>query len=472
MRIYPTDKIPRAWFTAFWLNSVLLFSLLVVNAPGHAQQSSPDEPVYVVQSGDNAWDIARRFGVSLDDLAAANGLADLGNIAIGQELIIPGLSGVHGYLQTVDMPPGESARSLSRKYGLPLDTFNRLNRLTSPQQLYAGASVILLVQDDAVTLGRRVTLREGETPLQVAAALGISPWELALRAGLPSPVALLPKDVLLLPGAADGPAALPPFVHSMDLNFPLVQGQTINLRLQGGQDASGSFLGFPLHFFSDSAGMVTLQGILALQTPGLYPLQVEVTSPDGGTYRFEQNVLVLGGDYLYDPPFNVPPEVIDPAVTVPEDAQLHALTAPVSAERRWQGMFSPPVDAPYVDCWPSRYGSRRSYNNSGYIYFHTGLDFCGQVGYAIYAAADGVVVFAGETIVRGNMTVIDHGWGVYTVYMHQSKMDVQAGDVVTAGQRIGSVGATGRVTGPHLHFEVWVNGVQVDPWLWLTTVYP
>ena len=73
---------------------------------------------------------------------------------------------------------------------------------------------------------------------------------------------------------------------------------------------------------------------------------------------------------------------------------------------------------------------------------------------------------------RGNTTIIDHGWGVYSGFWHQSKFDVQVGDIVEQGQVIGEVGGTGRVTGPHLHWELWVNGIQVDPLDWLTNTYP
>ncbi len=75
-------------------------------------------------------------------------------------------------------------------------------------------------------------------------------------------------------------------------------------------------------------------------------------------------------------------------------------------------------------------------------------------------------------MVRGNATFIDHGWGVYTAYYHQKEIDVAVGQQVQAGQLIGQIGATGRVTGPHLHFEVWVNGIQVDPLDWLNNTYP
>jgi murein DD-endopeptidase MepM/ murein hydrolase activator NlpD len=96
----------------------------------------------------------------------------------------------------------------------------------------------------------------------------------------------------------------------------------------------------------------------------------------------------------------------------------------------------------------------------------------GANGADAYASAPGVVVFAGPLTVRGNAIMIDHGWGVYSGYMHLSEIKVKVGDRVETGQVIGLVGGTGRVNGPHLHFEVWVGGVQVDPLDWLTQVYP
>ena len=82
------------------------------------------------------------------------------------------------------------------------------------------------------------------------------------------------------------------------------------------------------------------------------------------------------------------------------------------------------------------------------------------------------MVFTGALTVRGNATVIDHGWGVYTAYAHQTEVHVSEGDWVETGQVIGLVGETGRVTGPHLHWEVIVGGVQVDPMYWLSQAYP
>ena len=105
-------------------------------------------------------------------------------------------------------------------------------------------------------------------------------------------------------------------------------------------------------------------------------------------------------------------------------------------------------------------------------FFHTGLDFCGGVGIEVRAPATGVVTFAEPLVVRGNAIMIDHGWGVLSGYMHLDEILVSAGDTVEPGQLIGLVGGTGRVTGAHLHWEIWVSGVQVNPVDWLEVTYP
>ena len=98
---------------------------------------------------------------------------------------------------------------------------------------------------------------------------------------------------------------------------------------------------------------------------------------------------------------------------------------------------------------------------------HTGVDFGAGTGTAIRAAADGEVAFAGSRGGYGYATIIDHGGSLATLYAHQSAIGVSNGSRVAIGQRIGSVGSTGYSTGPHLHFEVRVNGDPVDPMGWL-----
>jgi murein DD-endopeptidase MepM/ murein hydrolase activator NlpD len=184
-------------------------------------------------------------------------------------------------------------------------------------------------------------------------------------------------------------------------------------------------------------------------------------------------VLVTQGDY-YREELYVPADTIDPSVTDPENQNLFAMTSVFTPTQYWNGIFTSP--AIYPDQFTSRYGTRRTYKGIGTDLtiqgFHTGLDFAGGEGLQIFAPAPGKVIFAAPLTVRGNATIIDHGFGVYSGFWHQSEILVNVGDLVGQGQVIGLVGGTGRVTGAHLHWEVWVNGVQVNPLDWLNQVYP
>ena len=118
----------------------------------------------------------------------------------------------------------------------------------------------------------------------------------------------------------------------------------------------------------------------------------------------------------------------------------------------------------------SPFGERRSYNNGPVSSYHAGTDWSAPGGTPIVAPADGVVVLAENLQVRGGATVIDHGQGVYSNFWHQSEILVEPGQPVKRGETIGLVGTTGLSTGAHLHWEVRVNGIAVDPLQW-TDVY-
>jgi murein DD-endopeptidase MepM/ murein hydrolase activator NlpD len=110
----------------------------------------------------------------------------------------------------------------------------------------------------------------------------------------------------------------------------------------------------------------------------------------------------------------------------------------------------------------SDFGKARVYNDT-LKGFHSGTDFRAIVGTPIIASNDGKVVLAQDRFYSGNSVVIDHGQGIYTCYFHMSAFKTKRGEMVKKGQTIGLSGATGRITGPHLHFSARVGGVQVDP---------
>jgi len=444
----------------------------------------------VVQSGDSLWSIAARFRVSVQDLAGINGLSETSALSVGDQLKIPGLEGIQGVLTTITVPFGENLLSQSRTHRTPLNILAQLNHLSSPGELYAGTTLVILEQSAEAARGSRTTLAAGQSLLELAIMHNASPWDYIQANQLTSGSSLLPGDVVHLPAqdagpaeptAPPGPGALPDAIQQVRLEpDPLMQGKAAVLEVAGkpGLTLSGMLVDRKLNFFPQGEGRyLGLQGVHVMVDPGLYTLVISGTLPAdapyfGAPFAFSQAVLVGSGNYPFDPVLIVSPETIDPAVTKPEDAQWFALTSPVTPEKMWEGQFQSPALPPYNDCWPSLFGNRRSYNGSPYTYFHSGLDFCGGVGTDIVAPAAGKVVFAGPLTVRGNATVIDHGWGVYTGYLHQSEILVQVGEMVKPGQSIGKVGGTGRVTGPHLHWEIWVNGVQVDPMDWLEQTYP
>lgn len=449
--------------------------MLLPSGMAEAQSTHANGPVYIIQEGDSLWEIAYRFHVSQQDLANANGIVDSNQITVGQQLVIPGLEGIQGVLTTENVTYGETLHSLSLRYHLPINMLERLNHLTSPNELYAGYSLVILHKDNSHALGKRASLGAGQSLIELAVLNNTDPWTILASNQLDNSSMVLPGDVIRVPGNEDtGPSALPPEITNLHISH-FIQGKTANIHIDGsdGLSLGGSLIDHSLNFFQSANNQyVALQGVHSLVQPGLYPLSLTIGDSSGSSFTFSQLVLVNSGHYANEYINNVDPVTLDPAITVPEDQLWAQLSSPVNPEKLWEGLFLLPVDPVFAGCYSSWYGNRRSYNGSAFEYVHTGQDLCGQVGDPIYAAAAGVVVYTGQLTVRGNATMIDHGWGVYSAYMHQSEILVNVGDQVAPGQLIGRVGNTGRVEGPHLHFEIIVGGVQVDPLEWLEQVFP
>jgi murein DD-endopeptidase MepM/ murein hydrolase activator NlpD len=434
-------------------------------------------PVYVVQSGDTLYEIALKFGVTVSDLITSNQIANPDSLSAGMELVIPGLKGIQGKLVTEPIPLGQDMYSLSRYNGISQDMLIRLNHLTSPSEIFAGSNIIIPQSDTKVFRKSIPQLESGQSFLDLAASQNLNPWDFAQVNLLTHPNDLIPGEIVFTSTSEEAPPPNPlsPYVTSLDLSpLPLVQGSTIVIKVTTVEPAtlSGSLNGMNLNFFSTGQNneYAAIQGIYALADPGLAPFSLKVTLPNQQSYEFDQMMLLQQGYYPKDPPLSVDPETIDPANTKPEDDLVKNTTAPATPQKLWTNKFRVPLDEPI--CVKSGYGNRRSYNGGPFIYFHTGLDLGVCANLNIYADAPGTVVFDGPLTVRGLATIIDHGWGIYTAYYHQKESSVKVGDHVEAGQMVGQIGASGRVTGPHLHWEIWVNGIQVNPQEWLDRSMP
>jgi murein DD-endopeptidase MepM/ murein hydrolase activator NlpD len=142
----------------------------------------------------------------------------------------------------------------------------------------------------------------------------------------------------------------------------------------------------------------------------------------------------------------------------------------VSEERLWQGTFGWPLAGELRSTAP--FGQRRSYGGGPVTSYHTGHDFGADIGTPVLAPITATVALAEPLQVRGNVVILDHGLGVLTGFWHLSRIDVTEGQRIGRGQVIGLAGNTGLSTGPHVHWEMRILGVPVDPLQWTQQEFP
>lgn len=147
-----------------------------------------------------------------------------------------------------------------------------------------------------------------------------------------------------------------------------------------------------------------------------------------------------------------------------EKKQIVAAIHSWSEKEQIDADFITPVEGRFS----SPFGLKRIYNNQDRIRRHTGLDIAAPVGTPILAPAGGTVIRTGNYFFTGNTVFIDHGQGLVTMYCHLNEIDVKEGQHVNQSQQLGKVGMTGRVSGPHLHWAVFLNQFKVDPTLFMS----
>ena len=235
----------------------------------------------------------------------------------------------------------------------------------------------------------------------------------------------------------------------------------------------GIWLNHPITFTkaSDGNAWCALAGIDVEQAPGSYALDLTATGANGEQWHATRQVTVLPAHYktttLHVEQKYVAPDAATLKLIAADKVIKDAAFAHQASEPLWKGSFRSPVPFSPTDS----FGTRRMFNGE-LASIHRGTDFHAPSGTPVVAANDGVVIIAQGMFYEGNLVVIDHGQNFSTQYMHLSKIEVQVGEHVHKGERLGLSGATGRVTGPHLHFGVRWQGMYVDAVLLLGMKLP
>ncbi len=192
------------------------------------------------------------------------------------------------------------------------------------------------------------------------------------------------------------------------------------------------------------------------------PVDIEVTFLDGTRLSQILTLLVMATDFpatrLRVASRYTSPDSATQERAAYERAAVQAMRTTVTPTPLWDG----PFELPLSGITTSPFGQRRLFNNE-LRSRHTGLDIDGDTGDPVYAANSGRVAMSADLFYNGGAVFIDHGLGLYTGYFHLSKREVDLGQHVKKGQIIGRVGATGRVTGPHLHWHMYLQGFSLDP---------
>jgi murein DD-endopeptidase MepM/ murein hydrolase activator NlpD len=233
-------------------------------------------------------------------------------------------------------------------------------------------------------------------------------------------------------------------------------------------EVQGEWDGRSVRFWQEAGGENERRGLLGVdleKAAGEYELKVTGQTAIGERISCNVMVAVRKGQFATEK-LQVEKQFVEPSPEQVKRAneerqKLRDIFDRVTPERLWEGPFRIPLDGVTTG---SNFGKRRILNgNPGSP--HGGMDLPGTTGTPVHAAQRGRVALAEELFFSGNTVVVDHGLGIYTLYGHLSEINVKAGDALESGAVLGKVGATGRVTGPHLHWGLTVERARVNPLL-------
>ncbi len=456
---------------ALWLLGGLSWHSIEA-APANQTGQDPESVEYIVQPGDTLYGIAQEFGVTVDLLVAANDIDDPTQIAVGQRLTIPPPPKPH-LLHTVQA--GETLHALSLRYRSSSLEIAQANRLVRSDMLYLGQSLVIEGEEIETPplRGKTHTVKTGECLVEVAAEHQVNPWSLAIANRLHSPYVIPSSGHLWVPGDSGRYFDWDDPFSEISLHpAPAVQGQTLSIQISTtlGTSLAGNWMDDTVTFYPYREHEATLVGVSAMADPSVYSLVITSTSLDGNVTTFSQRLLVVDGDYGYEE-IVVADDIaaaMTPEVVLEETALLEQLFSAQTESQLWEGYLGLPTTGEVS----SVFGTRRTYNIPNASPYHTGTDFWNSTGTPVVSPAAGVVVFSEPLVVRGNVIILDHGWGVMTGYWHLSASYVNVGETVSPGQHIGDIGNTGLSTGPHLHWEMRVGGQPVNGLQWIRELFP
>jgi murein DD-endopeptidase MepM/ murein hydrolase activator NlpD len=468
----------------------------------------------VVQRGETLFRIAQNYGVTVDDIARINGLINPSNIKVGERLVIP--------LESQPVPvaptqhrvgPGETLFAIAQFYGTTEAVLIQLNGITNPNVLYVGQELTITpgsggvdtvppvsqpatppteapppptdtppVAVASVDSGVRHVIQRGETLFRIAQRYGVDLATLQAANSIASPSLIYAGQVLTIPtsgstgaGEVSAIAALPPVLTSFSVTPDIWrEGKTgrVLFSTRGPATVTATFLNQTLQVISleNATQHRVYFGVPLKTSPNIYALTLNVTEATGEVTVFETNLNVVAGNYSQQR-ITLPADKAE-LVAVSVDENELALLRGITNRFNPEAFFNGPMSLPAAAAMNVPFGLLRAYNGGPFDRYHVGVDFASPAGAPILAAAPGRVVMADRLNIRGVSVVIEHGWGVFSNYSHMNQLNVALGEFVQVGQVIGTVGTTGRTTGAHLHWEVWVNGTPVDPMQWVYDVFP
>jgi murein DD-endopeptidase MepM/ murein hydrolase activator NlpD len=324
-------------------------------------------------------------------------------------------------------------------------------------------------------------VQPGETLFRIALRYGTTVWALVSSNQLENPSVIYAGQRLLIPsGEAGAPGMQPLDAITVSLPFSsvhvvpqtIVQGNVLVITVSTvkAMALQGSFLDWIIPFAGSDGAYTALIGVHAMQKPGVYPLVLTATDEKGHQVATSVDVQIVAGKFGQER-INLPPDkqaLLDPVLVQAEREKLWSVFGIFRQERYWSGLFALPAQGKVS----SVFGTRRTYSGGAFNTYHEGIDFSAGVGTPVYAPAAGLVVLAEPLAVRGTAVILDHGWGVHSGFYHLSEIIVSPGQLVQAGELVGRVGNTGLSTGAHLHWDLRVRGVNVDPLEWTRRAIP